>query len=115
MMTSVPEPQPGGGLLAHLAQMGGVTAESERAQLAADILGRARSARKHHDGHPNGAWSEGEKAAVALLLDDREWLTAEGYTLETAARRVTDGMYFPPDDFPAWLAGLRAQLDTDAR
>jgi hypothetical protein len=97
-------------LKAVLAQMAGADPDTEQANLAEDTLRRARWAKAHNDGHPNGAWSTGEQLAVALVLDDTEHLSAMDYTPAEAARRVTDGMFFPPVDVDAWFAGLRAQL-----
>ena len=97
--------------LAHLAELSGVTPDSELATLTADTLQRARWARKHNDSHPSGAWSTGEQLAVALVLDDQDHLAGMQYTAAEAASRVTGGMYFPIADLDAWLADVRGQLD----
>lgn len=106
-------PQQPSGLLAHLAALAGADPDTEPATLAADLLERARWARAHNGGHPNGAWSTGEQLGVALVLKDREHLAGLGYTPTEAARRVADGMYFPPADFTGWLDGIRAQLGAE--
>ena len=110
---SAPSQQPASDRLAYLASLAGVTAETEPAQAAADILSRSRSAIANHGGHPNGAWSMREQLAVALVLKDREHLEAMGYTPTEAARAVADGMYFPPADVTGWLDGIRAQLGAE--
>jgi hypothetical protein len=97
-----------------LAAIAGADPATEAADLAADILRRARWAAAHNDGHPNGAWSTGEQLAVAFVLDDREHLAAMDYTPEQAARRVADGMYFPPADFTGWLNGIRDRLGAES-
>jgi hypothetical protein len=97
-------------LRAQLGDLAGADPDTEPAEVAADILRRARWALAHNDGHPNGAWSTGEQLGVALALNDTEYLAAMGYTTQEAAERVAGGMYFPPADFDAWLAGIRAQL-----
>ena len=95
---------------ARLAELAGVTPDTEHARLAADIIARCRLARDHNNGHPKGVWSTGEQLAVAVVLDDREHLTEMDYTFDDAVQRVADGMYFPPADPTAWLLSLRTQL-----
>ena len=73
----------------------------------ADLERRCRWALTHNNGHPNGAWSTGERLAVALVLRDREHLAAMDYTVREAAQRVAGGMADPPQDFAGWLAALR--------
>lgn len=75
-----------------------------------DILWRCRWAQAHNDGHPSGAWSTGEQLAVALVLRDHQHLSAMDYTVPEAIRRVCGGMFFPPEDFEAWLGSIRAAL-----
>lgn len=99
------------GAAAQLAELAEVDPATELRDAERDILARARWARRHNDGHPNGAWSTGEQLAAAVVLDDTEHLTAMGYTRSEALARVAGGMYFPPVDVDAWLSGLRAQLD----
>lgn len=76
-----------------------------------DIAIRARSARRNHGGHPNGAWSTGEQLAVALVLRDQEHLDLMGYTTQEAAHRVYAGMIAPPSDFNGWLDSVREAAD----
>jgi hypothetical protein len=79
-------------------------------RFGADIVHRCRWALDHNDGHPLSAWSTGERLAVALVLYDRDHLTAMGYTPTEAAQRVVGGMWDPPRDFPAWLGAIRTEL-----
>ncbi len=97
-----------------LAQMAGADPATEPDDVARDIIGRARWALANNKGHPNGAWSTAEQAAVALLLNDTEHLAAMDYTPAEAARRVADGMFFPPADVEAWFAQMREQLADDS-
>lgn len=80
---------------------------------AADVLARCRWALKHNDGHPSRAWSTGEQLAVALVLRDRQHLTAMDYTPQDAAERVAGGMWSPPADMNRWLAAIRIALAHD--
>jgi hypothetical protein len=64
----------------------------------------------HHQGHPCPDWSGAQQLAVALVLRDRGYLAAMGYTPQQAAGRVLEDMADPPADLAAWLAGIRAQL-----
>lgn len=79
---------------------------------AADTASRCRWALNHNGGHPSGAWSTGERLAVALVLHDRETLKAMGYTPKEAAQRVYGGMIAPPApaDFPTWIDSIRAEI-----
>ena len=81
---------------------------------AADILRRCQSALAHHGGHPNPAWSTGERLAVALVLGDRDHLDEMDYTVEEAMVRVHGGMWNPPGDMGAWLAAIRPRLPRTA-
>lgn len=94
-------------MLGHLA---GADPDTEAATFAADIAERAQWARDRNDGHPTTVWSAGEQLAAALVLEDFEHITAMGWTVPDAVERVAGGMYFPPADMDAWLAGIRAQL-----
>ncbi len=49
-----------------------------------------------------------------MLLNDTEHLAAMDYTPAEAARRVADGMFFPPADVEAWFAQMREQLADDS-
>ena len=109
-MTDTPPP---GGLLAHLAQISGVTPDTERARRAADLIDRARQALRYHDGHPNGAWSIGEQVAVALILNNHDALDRLDYTTAQAAERVAGDMFYPPVDLNGWLDSIRAQLTAE--
>jgi len=70
------------------------------------VLDRARWARRH-GGHPDPTWPLGEQLAVALVLDDDEFLQAAGCTRQEAIRRldwdITDGA-------EAWITDVRAIL-----
>ena len=98
-----------------MAALAGADPVTEPAAVAADILGRARSAIANHGGHPYGGWSMREQLAVALVLDDQDHLADMDYTTEQAERAVADGMYFPPADMTGFLAGIRTQLREDHR
>jgi hypothetical protein len=71
-----------------------------------NVLHRARRARSH-GGHPDPTWPLGEQLAVALVLDDDEFLQAAGYTREQAIRRLDWDM---AGDAEAWIADVRAIL-----
>lgn len=81
-------------------------------EFAADILRRCQIALAD-DGHPYGAWSTGEKLAVALVLLDWPYLRVEGYTPAEAWARVAGGTWSPPADPRAWLAAIRHHLESD--
>ncbi|ADD45883.1 hypothetical protein [Stackebrandtia nassauensis] len=85
-------------------------------RFGSDILGKCCWARDYNDGHPNPAWSTGEKLAVALVLDDKEFLNAEDYTIPEAKQRVFSGSWEWRDKahFDDWLVQLRALLDTSS-
>ncbi|ADD40064.1 hypothetical protein [Stackebrandtia nassauensis] len=85
-------------------------------RFGSDILGKCCWALKYNDGHPNGAWSTGEKLAVALVLDDEEFLTAEDYTIPEAKQRVFGGSWEwrNTNEFDTWLAQLRALLGNNS-
>jgi hypothetical protein len=75
-----------------------------------DIAHRCRWALDHNGGHPLGAWSTGERLAVALVLFDLDHLAAMDYTPSEAAQRVCGGMWSPPANFPDWLDAIRTNL-----
>lgn len=79
---------------------------------AQDTLDRCRIARDRHNGHASGAWSFGEQLAVSLVLNDRRRLAEMGYTEAEAKRRTADGMINPPADMDAWVAAIRAELNS---
>lgn len=97
-------------LRARLAARAGIDPDTEPVEVAADVLRRARWAQAHNEGHPNWLWSTGEQLAVALVLDDHAHLEAMDYTAAEAAERVAGGMFYPPADMGAWLAGIRSHL-----
>jgi hypothetical protein len=74
----------------------------------ADITARARWARDRNDGHPKPAWSTGEKLAVALILNNRAYLNAAGYTPQEAVQRLSRDRLGA--DVGAWLAAVCATL-----
>lgn len=76
-----------------------------------DLIRRARIAREQYDGHPNGAGSTGEKLAVALVLDDLEYIQAMGYTALEAAVRVQGGMAPAPADVCSYLREIQREVD----
>lgn len=77
-----------------------------------DLINRCRIAMEQYGGHPNGAWSTGEKLAVALVLDDTDYITAMGYTVLEAATRVHSGMAEPvPADICTYLRGVQNEID----
>jgi hypothetical protein len=76
----------------------------------ADIVSRCRWA-EHNGGHPNPAWSTGERLAVALILDATEHLAAMDYTHNEAVQRVRGGMLNPPADFGTWVRQIRQMLE----
>lgn len=60
-------------------------------EYACDIVARTRWARDHNAGEPKGAWSTGEKEAVALVLDNQDYLDAVGTTRQQAGSRLAGG------------------------
>lgn len=78
---------------------------------ADDITGRCRWALAHNGGHPNPAWSTGERLFVALVLRDVEYLAAEEWTAAQVTRRLAGelgaGDYA---EVQAWVAGIRDAL-----
>lgn len=77
----------------------------------ADICRRARIARRRYGGHPNGAWSTGERLAVALVLRDYGHMREMGYSEDEAAERVLGGMPMPPEGIGVWLDRIRAEMN----
>jgi hypothetical protein len=77
---------------------------------AAGLIARCRWARDHNDGHPNGAWSTGEQLAVALVLRNRAYLDAAGWTPTEVAQRLVGEGLASPEGFPAWLDAIRTQV-----
>jgi len=81
---------------------------------AEDITRRARWALEHNDGHPNPAWSTGERLFTALALRDDQYLAAEEWTVTEVRRRLAGelgaGSYAEVDD---WLAYVRGALEDD--
>lgn len=75
-------------------------------EFGVDTAWRVNIARKHHDGHPSGAWSTGEQLAVALILRDREHLAAMGYSFNEAARSLHGRMMAPPEDINDWIEAV---------
>lgn len=57
-------------------------------------------------GHPNAAWSTGERLAVALALEDFGHIKEMGYTRAEAVERVRGGTWRPTADMDAWLAAV---------
>lgn len=78
-----------------------------------DLINRCRHARKHCDDRPPGAWSTGERLAVAVVLKNKQVLEEMGYTTQQAANRMFGESYSPdtPEEFGRWLDGIRAQVD----
>jgi hypothetical protein len=76
---------------------------------AEDITRRARWAIDYNDGRPNPAWSTGEKLAVALVLGDRAYLDAAGYTKMQALTRLAGDI--GDTNVGAWLAYVRGALE----
>jgi hypothetical protein len=72
----------------------------------AHVLHRARWVRRH-GGHPDPAWPLGEQLAVALVLDDDEFLQAAGCTRQQAIRRLEWDI---TGDAEAWITDVRAIL-----
>jgi hypothetical protein len=58
-------------------------------------------------GHPDPTWPLGEQLAVALVLDDDEFLQAAGLTRQQAIRRLD---WDVTSDAEAWIADVRAIL-----
>ncbi|MBA8824849.1 hypothetical protein FHX42_002196 [Saccharopolyspora lacisalsi] len=80
-----------------------------------EITERCRWARTHNDGHPSEAWSTGEQLAVALVLRDKEHLSATGYTTEQAAERICDEAQLSAFALTGWLNDIRTALDSEHR
>ena len=71
-----------------------------------NVLNRARWIRSH-GGHPDPTWPLGEQLAVALVLDDDEFLQAAGCTRQQAIKRLDWDI---TGDAEAWIADVRAIL-----
>ncbi len=76
------------------------------ASFTTNVINRARWIRSH-GGHPDPAWPLGEQLAVALVLDDDEFLQAAGCTRQQAIRRLDWDI---TGDAEAWIADVRAIL-----
>ena len=79
---------------------------------AADITARARWAQARNDGHPEPAWSTGERLIVALVLGDQATLDSEGYTRQQVLQRLSGDLAFYgcTVDAETWITGIRAAL-----
>src|SRR5258708_3031998 len=79
---------------------------------AADITARARWARAHNNGHPEPAWSTGERLAVRVVLGDQATLDGKGYTRQEAVQRLSGeiAFYGYTTGVEAWITGVRAAL-----
>jgi hypothetical protein len=79
---------------------------------ATGITARARWARDRNDGHPEPAWSTGERLIVALVLGDQATLDSEGYSRQQALQRLSGDLAFHgyPADAETWITGIRAAL-----
>lgn len=79
---------------------------------AADIAARARWALDLNGGHPNPAWSTGERLIVALVLNDQATLDAEGYTRQQALERLAGDLEWHGYTAGAetWIADVRSVL-----
>lgn len=79
---------------------------------AADITRRSRWARDHNDGHPEPAWSTGERLAVALVLGNQATLDAEHCTRQEAAKRIAGDLEFYGygAGVETWIADIREGL-----
>jgi hypothetical protein len=73
-----------------------------------DMIRRARWARDHNNGHPNPAWSTGEKLIIALILGNEAYLHVADYTKPEALQRLSGDLF--GSDPEAWLADVRATL-----
>jgi hypothetical protein len=73
-----------------------------------DMIGRARWSRDHENGHPNPAWSTGEKLAVALILGNQAYLRAADYTEQEALQRLSGDLL--GSDVDVWLASVQGAL-----
>jgi hypothetical protein len=71
-----------------------------------NVINRARWIRSH-GGHPDPAWPLGEQLAVALVLDDDEFLQAAGCTRQQAIKRLDWDITAGAE---AWIADVRAIL-----
>jgi hypothetical protein len=71
-----------------------------------NVLARARWARSH-SGHPDPTRPLGEQLAVALVLDDDEFLQDAGCTRQQAIRRLDWDI---TGDAEAWITDVRAIL-----
>jgi predicted nucleic acid-binding Zn ribbon protein len=79
---------------------------------AADITARARWAQARNNGHPEPAWSTGERLIVALVLGNQATLDSEGYTRQQALQRLSGDLAFYgcTADAEIWITGIRAAL-----
>ncbi len=92
----------------------GETAEQEQVRFAADTLAKCRLVRDLDDAQPWPAWSTGELAAVAAVLNHTRILAAEDWdNTAEALDRAMAGMITPPADPHAWVEDIRAQLHQD--
>jgi hypothetical protein len=76
------------------------------------LLERCRWARTRNGGQPSGAWSKGEKLAVALVLRDNTTLGALDYSAQEAAHRLAAEAWTPDtgEEFVRWLDALRVEM-----
>lgn len=67
---------------------------------------------EHNDGRPNAAWSDGQRLAVALVLDDEAYLREAGWSRTDAVAWVVGGMQIPPGHYAEWVIEIRSRLRT---
>lgn len=82
-----------------------MTSISERYQ--ADLERRVRLAVDYNDGAPYADWSTGERVAVALVLNDDEYLSAEVETRETVLSRIAGDIQGSPNDAALLIERVR--------
>lgn len=81
----------------------------------ADLIARCLHTRRRDNDRPNGAWSTGERLAVALVLRNKAVLTEMGYTVQEAAQRLFGDPCSPdrPEDFAPWLNAIRSRVEQE--
>lgn len=80
-----------------------------------DLIARCLHTRRRTKDRPSGAWSTGERLAVALVLKNKTVLDEMGYTVQEAAQRLFGEPWTPsrPEEFVAWLNAIRDRVDAE--
>jgi hypothetical protein len=91
--------------------MGNVHLSSVEVEFARSLTESVHWAREDNDGFPSPEWPTKERLAVALIVGNHDYLSEQGYQINSALDRVCMGMVSRYDDRIAWLNEIRDLID----